>query len=117
MFIQGSDNLEIAIDNAMQRMTEAGLNVSTDPVVIPKWVRGAESGWLVKPRQMKLDILGLGLSAGTGPDGIESEILVVENFDELAEKASQVCSLAPNYQVVLNQAVGDLFLLFSLLEN
>lgn len=91
VFLPGTDNLEAAIDNAIQRLTEAGLDVSTDPVVIRSWTRGEESGWLTSPRRAKLNILGLGWTPGTGPEGIESEVVVVESFDDLTAKSSQVC--------------------------
>jgi carboxypeptidase Q len=85
----GSESLEQAIDWILDEMQDDGLaNVRGEPVMVPRWIRGAESAALVRPRHMELPILGLGGSVGTGRDGITAEVLVVRSFDELAERAA-----------------------------
>lgn len=82
--LSGSTNLEAAIRWAVAEMKRDGLeNVRTEPVMVPVWVRGNESVSIVAPSEQALVMLGLGLSVGTPPAGLEAEIWVVQSFDEL----------------------------------
>ena len=86
----GTDNLARAIVWATETMKHDGLeNVRTEPVMVPRWVRGAESLDMLNPPQHALPMLGLGGSVGTPPDGIEAEVLVVRSFDDLHQRASE----------------------------
>lgn len=88
--ISGSQNLENAIDYMLNRSISYGLeNVHGEPVEVPHWVRGNERAILLSPRIQKLNILGLGGSIGTPPEGITAPVIVVETFDELQEKANE----------------------------
>ena len=70
-------------------MKKDGLeNVRKEPVMVPKWVRGRESLDLVEPVRQPLPMLGLGNSVGTPAAGLEGDVLVVKNFDELTAKAA-----------------------------
>ena len=51
--------------------------------MVPKWVRGRESLELVEPVRQPLPMLGLGNSVGTPAAGVEGDVIVVKNFDEL----------------------------------
>jgi carboxypeptidase Q len=85
----GTEALERAIDWAVAEMKKDGLeNVRKEPVMVPKWVRGRESLDLIEPVRQPLAMLGLGNSAGTPAAGIEGEVLVVKDFDELSAKAA-----------------------------
>src|SRR5687768_433452 len=54
----GTPNLEQAIDWIVAQMRADGLeNVHTEPVMVPRWVRGQESAELVAPRRAKLHML------------------------------------------------------------
>jgi len=65
-------------------MNRDGLeNVHTEKVMVPHWVRGEENLELKSPVSHKLAMLGLGNSAGTPPEGITAEAVVVRNFEEL----------------------------------
>ena len=89
--LSGSKNLEDAIDWAVAEMKKDGLeNVRKEPVKVPHWVRGQESVEIVSPRRHPLVMLGLGNSAGTPPEGIEAEILVVRSFQELDTAGDRV---------------------------
>jgi carboxypeptidase Q len=72
-------------------MKKDGLdNVHKEPVMVPKWVRGRESLQLIDPVRQPLPVLGLGNSVGTPAAGIEADVVVVKDFDELTAKASAV---------------------------
>jgi carboxypeptidase Q len=87
--LSGSESLERAIDWILEQMTRDGLeNVHGEPVMVPHWVRGEESAHLVEPRSRVLPMLGLGGSVGTPPEGITAEVLVVESFAELRDRAA-----------------------------
>jgi carboxypeptidase Q len=87
--LSGSDALERAIDWTLARMRSDGLeNVRGEPVMVPHWVRGAESAELVTPRRKPLAMLGLGGSVGTPAAGITAPVIVVGSFDELARRAA-----------------------------
>ncbi|MFT5304350.1 MAG: carboxypeptidase Q [Mariniblastus sp.] len=82
--LSGSPSLDQAIEWAQKSMKADGHeNVRSEAVTIRKWVRGNESCELVKPRAMKIDMLGLGWSVGTPADGITAEVIVVDNKKEL----------------------------------
>ena len=88
--LSGSANLESAIDWIIAEMKRDGLqNVRGEPVMVPRWVRGEESATLVSPRSAKLHMIGLGRSIGTPKAGITAPVMVVNNFDELTQRAAE----------------------------
>ena len=96
----GSENLEQAIDWIVAEMQADGLeNVRKEEVLVPHWVRGAESLTLLTPREADMQILGLGGSIGTPPEGIEGDVLVVNSFDELRERAAEAAGKIILYNV------------------
>ena len=88
--LSGTASLEAAIDWILDAMKADGLeNVRGEPVMVPRWVRGAESAELVKPRAAKLAMLGLGGSVGTPKAGITAPVLVVSSLEEVAARAAE----------------------------
>ena len=88
--ISGSAALERAIDWSLARMKADGLeNVRGEPVMVPHWVRGAESAELISPRRKPMTILGLGGSVGTSAKGITAPVLIVTSFDDLTAHAAE----------------------------
>ena len=86
----GTEALEAALDWILAGMEADGLeNVRGEPVMVPRWVRGAERAELISPRPKELDILGLGGSVATPPEGIRAEVLVVKSFDDLEARAGE----------------------------
>ena len=86
----GTPALEKAIDWVIAKMKEDGLqNVRGEPVMVPRWVRGAESAQLILPREQNLPMLGLGGSIATPPGGITADVIVVGSFSDLTAKAAQ----------------------------
>jgi carboxypeptidase Q len=89
--ISGSQSLERAIDWILAEMKADGLqNVHGETVMVPHWVRGNESATLITPRRYTLHMIGLGRSIGTPRAGITAPVVVVNNYADLAAKASQV---------------------------
>ena len=88
--LSGTPSLEKAIDWVIAKMKEDGLqNVRGEPVMVPRWVRGAESAQLILPREQNLPMLGLGGSIATPPAGITADVIVVSSFSDLTAKAAQ----------------------------
>jgi len=88
--LSGSRSLEDALDWILAEMKRDGLeNVHAEPVTVPHWVRGDESVTLIRPRELKLNMIGLGGSIGTPAEGITAPVLVVNNFEDLAARAAQ----------------------------
>ncbi len=88
--ISGSDNLGRAILWAVDAMKRDGLeNVHTQRVMVPRWVRGQESIEMIEPPHHVLPMLGLGGSVATPPAGIEADVVVVGNGDELVRRSSE----------------------------
>ena len=82
--LSGSDSLTRATQWAAQAMRDAGLqNVTLQPVMVPHWVRGAESASITAPITKPLHMLGLGMSVGTPPAGITAPVVVVPDFATL----------------------------------
>jgi carboxypeptidase Q len=87
--LSGSENLTRAIAWAVETMKKDGLeNVHTERVMIPRWVRGNESLEMIAPPHHVLPMLGLGGSVATPPAGIEADVMVVANGDDLAKRAA-----------------------------
>jgi carboxypeptidase Q len=88
--LNGSENLERAIDWAVETMKADGLeNVRTEPVMVPHWVRGRESAEIIDPPQHSMAMLGLGGSVGTPPGGIEADVITVATFDDLQARRAE----------------------------
>jgi len=82
--LSGSEELDLAVDWASAEMEKwPGVTVDRQPVQVPRWVRGTESVEVLAPRARSLAMLGLGMSVGTPPEGLEADLLVVTSFDEL----------------------------------
>jgi carboxypeptidase Q len=88
--LSGSDNLNRAIAWAVETMKKDGFdNVYTERVMIPRWVRGAESLEIVNPPHHVIPMLGLGGSIATPPGGIEADVMVVTSGDELVKRSGE----------------------------
>src|SRR5215510_13161443 len=88
--LSGSSQLDKAIAWAVTEMKRDGLeNVHTEPVMVPKWVRGRESAEIIEPVRHAIAMLGLGESVGTPASRLQAEALVVRSFDELERQSAK----------------------------
>ena len=88
--LSGTPQLDRAIEWALSEMKRDGLeNVHAEKVMVPRWIRGAESAEILEPAPQQIVMLGLGGSVATPPNGIEAEVLVVHSFEELDAAGAQ----------------------------
>ena len=90
--LAGSPGDQAAVAWAMLKMQELGFeNVRAQDVTVPHWERGQLSVQITSPHPQPLVAVALGGSVGTGEEGIEAPVLMVQNLEELAKlSASQV---------------------------
>jgi Zn-dependent M28 family amino/carboxypeptidase len=85
----GSLQAKAAVDYVAAELRQLGLAVQLEEVKVPHWVRGAETAELTEyPGQaagttQKVVLTALGGSTSTPAEGITSDVVVVNNFDEL----------------------------------
>ncbi|EJL21992.1 putative aminopeptidase [Caulobacter sp. AP07] len=82
--IVGSPAMARAKDWSVAKFKALGFtNVKVEEFAKPSWTRGAESAQLTAPYPMKLDIVGLGRTVPTPPEGIEAEVALFRTYAEL----------------------------------
>ena len=87
--LTGSAQAAKAIEYVAAELKALGCDVQLEKVMVPHWVRGEESGTLVKylgqaeGTTQKIVLCALGGSVATPADGITAEVVVAKNFDEL----------------------------------
>ncbi|MBO9558561.1 MAG: M20/M25/M40 family metallo-hydrolase [Caulobacter sp.] len=82
--IVGSPAMARAKDWGVAKLKALGFtNVKVEEFAKPSWTRGEESAELVAPYPMKLNIVGLGRTVPTGPNGIEAEVALFKTYAEL----------------------------------
>jgi hypothetical protein len=80
----GTSGDRAAVEWAVAAMRQLGFaNVRTEPVTIPRWVRGEESGRIVAPYPQEMILLALGGSVGTPASGITAEVVEVDSLESL----------------------------------
>ena len=84
--LSGSEASLKAIEFTARALREAGADtVWLQEVMVPHWVRGEEYGFASSATlgKMDLNIGALGLSVGTGKDGITAHIVEVTSFEQM----------------------------------
>jgi Zn-dependent M28 family amino/carboxypeptidase len=87
--LSGSPQAEQAVKYVAAELRRIGLQVQLEKMMVPRWVRGVETGELVQFKgqapntTQKLVLTALGGSVATPPQGLIAPIVVVNNFDEL----------------------------------
>ena len=88
--LSGSPQAARAVEYVADEMRKLGLDVRLQKVTVPHWVRGVETGEIVEFEGMargttqKIVLTALGGSIATPNEGLIAEVVVVNNFDELA---------------------------------
>ena len=89
--LAGSPQAAGAVEYVAEELRKLGLEVRLEKVTVPHWVRGEERAELVSypgqvpGTQQKIVVTALAsINAATPPEGITAEVVVVNNFDELA---------------------------------
>lgn len=86
----GSPEAAAAVEYVRQILDTMGMDtVWLQPCLVPHWERGEpEIGRIVNSSRMgtvDLDVLALGNSIGTGPEGINAEVIEVKSLEALSE--------------------------------
>ena len=81
--LSGSPSLERAVEWAKTTLSDDGLYAYTEPVQVPRWIRGDAELTMTAPHTHSFDLLALGMSVGTPPEGIEAEVVVIDDFTQL----------------------------------
>ena len=87
--LTGSSQAQRAVEYVAGEMKRLGLTVQLEELKVPHWVRGLETGALLRYPGMapgtsqKIVLTALGGSVATPPNGLNAEVVVVNNFDEL----------------------------------
>src|SRR4029077_19114223 len=87
--LSGSAQAAKGVEYVAAELKALGCDVQLEKVMVPHWVRGEETAALVQfPGQapnttQKIVLCALGGSVATPKNGIEAEVLVVNDFDQL----------------------------------
>src|SRR4051794_34593356 len=87
--LSGSTQAAKAVEYVAAELKALGCEVQLEKVMVPQWVRGEETAALVQfsgqaPNTThKVVLCALGGSVATLKDGIEADVVVVKDFDEL----------------------------------
>ena len=87
--LTGSPQANAAAEYVANQLRQLGLEVKLEEVRVPHWVRGVETAELgeypgqVEGTRQKIVLTALGGSAATPAEGINAEVVVVRNFEEL----------------------------------
>src|SRR6266576_1470804 len=87
--LSGSTQAAKAVDYVAAELKALGCAVQLEKVIVPHWLRGEETAALVQfPGQapnttQKIVLCALGGSVATPSQGIEAEVIVANNFDQL----------------------------------
>ncbi|WP_428311239.1 M20/M25/M40 family metallo-hydrolase [Hydrocarboniphaga sp.] len=111
--LSGSPGAEAAVTQVSEAMKAAGLVVSLQPVKVPHWLRGDESGELVeyngRPKGItqRLHLTALGGSAATPKKGLTAPVLLVHSLAELKARATEVPGKIVLISVAFDQNLAD----------
>jgi hypothetical protein len=88
--LSGSANAAAAVKWATDTFQNWGISVTNEKVIVPHWVRGAETARLVSHRNQRLVLTALGGSVATPPEGITADVVEVNSYDELKSLGAKV---------------------------
>lgn len=111
--LSGSAGEAAAVTQVADAMRKLGAKVTLQPVKVPHWVRGLETGELTdyrgRPRGVtqKVVLTALGGSSATPATGLNAQVVVVRNFDELKARAAEVKGRIVLFNVPFDQHMAE----------
>jgi hypothetical protein len=91
--LAGSEGEKAAVQWAKRSFEADGVKVWLEPVKVPRWVRGAESGQVLaseRHRAHPMALMALGGSVGTPAKGLTAEVIEVRSLEEVAALGEKV---------------------------
>ncbi len=111
--LSGSPGANAAVEQVADAMRKLGAKVTLQPVKVPHWVRGTETGELVeyagRPAGItqRVVLTALGGSGPTPAAGLTAPVLVVHSFDELSARAAEVKGRIVLFDLPFDQDQAD----------
>jgi len=111
--LSGSPGAAAAVAQVAEAMRKLGARVTLQPVKVPHWVRGAESGELVeysgRPAGItqRVVLSALGGSGATPAAGLTAPVMVVGSFDELKARASEAKGKIVLFDAAFDQPMAE----------
>ncbi len=87
--LTGSPQAQKAVEYVSEELRRLGLEVKLQRLMVPHWVRGEERAALISYEgqapgtEQKVVLTALGDSVATAPEGLTTEVVVVNSFEEL----------------------------------
>ena len=111
--LSGSAGAAAAVTQVAEAMRKLGAKVTLQPVKVPHWVRGVETGELVEYRgrpagiSQRVVLTALGGSGATPAEGLTAQVIVVASFDELKARAAEVKGRIVLFDVPFDQGMAE----------
>jgi hypothetical protein len=111
--LSGSPGAAAAVTQVAEAMRKLGARVTLQPVKVPHWVRGVETGELVdytgRPNGItqRVILTALGGSGATPASGLTAPVVVIKNFDELKARGAEVRGKIVLFDVPFDQHMAD----------
>ncbi|RZA34028.1 MAG: peptidase M28 family protein [Lysobacteraceae bacterium] len=111
--LSGSPGAAAAVTQVAEAMRKLGARVTLQPVKVPHWVRGLETGELVdyagRPQGItqRVVLTALGGSGATPASGLVAPVVVVKSFDELKARGAEVKGRIVLFDVAFDQHQAD----------
>jgi carboxypeptidase Q len=86
----GSANAARAVEWTTAQFRAWGIDVRTEKVTVPHWVRGDERARLVSHSDQRIVLTALGGSIATPTQGLTAEVVEVNSYDELKQLGTKV---------------------------
>lgn len=111
--LSGSAGAAAAVEQVAAAMRKLGATVTLQPVKVPHWVRGVETGELVeyagRPAgiSQRVVLSALGGSGATPAAGLTAPVLVVRDLAELQARAAEVKGRIVLFNVEFDQEMAE----------
>ncbi|WP_307732275.1 hypothetical protein [Massilia sp. MB5] len=111
--LSGSAGAAAAVEQVADAMRKLGAKVTLQPVKVPHWVRGEERGELVdyagRPAGVtqRVVLTALGGSGATPAAGLNAQVVIVHDLDELQARAAEVKGRIVLFDVPFDQGMAD----------